>query len=243
MSQVRWLIVITLVIIPSHGRADPPGVPMPKSDRDYDALRNSLEPPPPLPRRTPPVDPLQRLQHEVDDFKKARSETPASPVPAPMLPPEASPSGGLEERAKLRSRLDELFEQLLKKNAAAPAATPTHAEPAHDVPHSAVAPADRLRQAQNLFRIGEVRAAQRALLLIDPNTLAGKQPSLWNYMKASCHRRLGELAPAKQIYAELAESKEDEFLAECAAWQLQALRTREELTLPLDTTRTPSSPR
>ena len=46
-----------------------------------------------------------------------------------------------------------------------------------------------------------------------------------------------------QLYRDIAASKDDAFLAECAAWQLQAIHSREEMAAQIAPTRTPSTPK
>jgi hypothetical protein len=194
---------------------------------------------PPIVPRTKPssseTEELRRLQAELDALKKARSEPPASPAP----PADSAAAEAMADRIKLKLKLFDLIEKLQTKRVSSPANPPPFPE-APRLTDDKGKPVDRLRQVQNLYRSGQIQAAQRALQLMDPATFTGRQGAMLKYLRASCHRRAGELDQAKQLYGELASSKDDEFLAECAAWQLQAIKAREELASRLDTTRSPS---
>ena len=44
------------------------------------------------------------------------------------------------------------------------------------------------------------------------------------YMTASCLRQLGKRSEAAVLYRDVADAKDDEFLAECAVWQLTSVQ-------------------
>ena len=54
------------------------------------------------------------------------------------------------------------------------------------------------------------------------------------YMLACSLRRLGKTSEAEVIYREVANSPDDEFLANCAIWQLSLIRSEQELQLQLE---------
>jgi hypothetical protein len=201
------------------------------SDEPFRNTANSLTVPPARPT-IGGSDELRRLQAEIEAIARMQEGLGDDP-----MPPAADSAS---ERAKLRERLIELIDKLKSssRSGSSPKAQSQSADPISDM-----RPIDRLKQAENLYRAGEVRSAQKVLQSIEPASLAGKQGILVRYLLASCHRRLGEYDQARIIYRDIAASKEDAFLAECAAWQLQAIRSREEIATQVAPTRTPSAPR
>jgi tetratricopeptide (TPR) repeat protein len=206
--------------------------PASRSSAQDDAFRNtanSAATRPPLPGS----DELRRLQAELDALGRAQA--------ALIDDPPSAGSDSLSERAKLKERLIELIEKLKSSGRPASAGPPSSSRPTE--PATDAKPVDRLKQAENLYRAGEIRLAQRVLQSIDAAGLSSKQAGLVRYLRASCHRRLGEYDQARQLYREIAASKDDTFLADCATWQLQAIRTREEIAAQTGSTRTPSTPK
>jgi hypothetical protein len=53
-------------------------------------------------------------------------------------------------------------------------------------------------------------------------------------MTATCLRRMGRVTEAAALYREVAEGREDDFLTECAIWQLSLLRSTQEIQNQLD---------
>jgi len=183
----------------------------------------------PLPPRTADgSDRLKQFQSELEALKKARSEAAASGA--------TGSDATQEERAKLKTQLNELIERLKAREAAPPVPPPAPADAAKSESTDSTRTIDRLRLVHNLLRVGENQAALRALQLIEPATLNPKEAILVQYLKASCYRRLGQLGKAKEIYGGIAGSKEDAFLAECAAWQLRSVEMREGSAMRADTT-------
>jgi|GEM_PF-6057517 len=135
------------------------------------------------------------------------------------------------ERAKLQADL--LL--LLKRISAAPAPSPYPSPPPKtrpDVPEGSRV--DAIREGMNLFRDNDFEAARRAFQLIDPTALGREDRAFVRYMLACCLRRLGKTAEAEPIYREVANSPDDEFLANCAIWQLSLIRSDQELQLQLE---------
>jgi tetratricopeptide (TPR) repeat protein len=179
-------------------------------------------------------DELRRLQVEMEALTRIQEGLADDPI---------SPAGdnSVAERARLKERLIELIDKLKSSSRSvggAPKSQPLTADQNSDS-----RPVDRLKQAESLFRAGEVRSAQKVLQSIEPASLNAKQSALARYLRASCCRRLGDYEQARQIYREIAASKDDAFLAESAAWQLQAIRSREDMAAQIAPTRTPSTPK
>lgn len=203
-----------------------------------DPLRDSLVPPPPVPGSSSknPAEKLRNLQGDLESLKKNEANPPEKATPgnsAPIL----SEADAMAERLRLKSRLLELIGQLASR-AAQPPVPPAPEPPRFPEIDFNRKPTDRSRFIQNLYRAGETKSTLRAIELVPPGEFTGKQASLMKYIRASCHRRLGQLSEAKQLYSELTLSTEDEFLAQCAAWQLEAIRWRIENAAQLDLTRT-----
>lgn len=190
---------------------------------------------------------LRRLRAELEELKRLRRDqspatptltsTPAATPPASEAKPEPSSETAelVAERARLKARLFDLLERIPSRQV--PAKNTPAAEPPPELNSETFRPVDRIRYVQNLIKAGQYATALRTFQVLDPSNFSGKQGAMLRYLQASAHRRAGDLEAAKKLYAELAQSREDDFLAECAAWQLQAIRTREELSGRLDTTR------
>ncbi|MDW8242226.1 MAG: hypothetical protein RMJ88_03345 [Thermogemmata sp.] len=95
-------------------------------------------------------------------------------------------------------------------------------------------PLDLLRSATNLFQDGDVDAALRTFRMIDTSALGREDRAYVKYMIATCLRRTGRLSEAASLYREVAEGREDDFLMECAIWQLSLIRSTQELQSQLE---------
>lgn len=165
---------------------------------------------------------------------------PADPAPPPAKLPD--PVGDpAAERLRLRGQLDELLLQMKRR---AIAAEPAAKAPAgkFDLPASSQ-PVDLLRAATNLFRNNDTDAALGALRQIDPKLLGPQDGALATYLTACCLRKLNRRPEAAVLFREVAEGKDDEFLAGCAISQLALIRTSQEIEGLLAQLRTrPKSP-
>jgi hypothetical protein len=94
-------------------------------------------------------------------------------------------------------------------------------------------PVDAMGLAQALFRTGDYEGALSAYRLLDPKSLGKADRPGVQYMTATCLRKLGKTDEAANLYREVANSKDDEALADCAQWQLSALRWRRDLEAQL----------
>lgn len=148
------------------------------------------------------------------------------------------------ERAELNAQLKLLLKRL---NDAPPGATvgrptPPPPRPKFDVP-AAGGILDGVRLAQNLFRDDEIDAALRAFRLIDTSQLTREDRAFVQYMTATCLRKLNKPAEAAAVYREVADAKDDEYIADCAVWQLSLLRSTQELEDQLEQLRAKSKNR
>lgn len=143
------------------------------------------------------------------------------------------------ERRELRKKLDELIKRLDNKPKSTgnePKTLPKEATTT--LPKEAVVPSkepttsavnDALLLAQNLYRTGDFDAALRAFKLIDLTQYTREDRAFIMYMTACCLRRTNKLSEAAAMYREIIDAKDDEFVTECALWQLGSIRWREDL--------------
>ena len=187
----------------------------------------------------PPKEPEKLPNWVPGETKLLKAEREALAKEKEAPPPPAGTDG---ERALLRAKLLELVKKLEQKKPAPPAASPGHgsgktpAPPPRakvDLPDG-LKPIDAVRLAQNYYRAEEIDAALKAFRLIDVTALSREDRAFVQYMSACCLRRLGKLPEAAVLYREVADAKEDEFLTECAVWQLQTLRSTQELEAQLE---------
>jgi hypothetical protein len=101
-------------------------------------------------------------------------------------------------------------------------------------PSPADGPVDPLALAQALFRTGDYEGALRTYRMLDPTQLPRQDQAMLQYMIATCLRRLGKLEEAAALYRDVANSKDDDILSECAQWQLGALEWRRDLVARLE---------
>ncbi len=201
------------------------------------ALRGAAEPPLILPPPKPLTEP-RKLQTELEALAAER-EAAAKDF--------TDPPGSAAEKAKLRAQLLDLLKKLGEKKTTPPPVPPATAAPPprikEPLPLPAVPkflsedstrPVDALRAAQNYFRSGDVDASLRTLKLIDTNTLAKEDRAFVQYLTACCLRKTNKLAEAAELYREVADKKEDTFLAEYAVWQLSTMKSIGELETTLE---------
>ncbi len=164
-----------------------------------------------------------------------------------------------EQISKLRLRLGELLTRASTqgtrdrtKNAAKPvpppqasfAAPPAAAvklvpqppskEPKQDKAKGAFAtgddkPVDALSLAAELFNLGDYEGALHAYQMVDPKSIGAEVRISVQYMTATCLRRLGKLEEAETMYREVANSRVDEMVTDCAQWQLSSIRWQREM--------------
>jgi hypothetical protein len=136
------------------------------------------------------------------------------------------------ERAKLRLQLAELLRKINERQQPPVANGPIFDK--KEFVDTGSKSIDPLNQAQNLYRTGNFEASLRAFKLVESASLAGEDRAFVQYMIASCLRRLGQMSEATAIYRDVADSREDAFLSECAVWQLSTIRWRKDLEMQLE---------
>lgn len=185
--------------------------------------------PPPVPKVGPaPLPPVGgvpdpgKLRTDADALAKERAEAAR----------DLGPSAETTERAVLKAQLLDLLKRLGELPAAAP---PPKAgpPPRFEVPDR-VRPAEAVRMAEDLFRADDTEAALRVLRLTDPAQLGRDDRVFAQYLTACCLRKQNKRAEAAAIYREVADAKEDSFLAECAVSQLALMRSADELQAQLE---------
>ncbi|QEL13304.1 hypothetical protein [Limnoglobus roseus] len=188
----------------------------------------------------PPPKPL-------DEPRKLRTELEALAAERDAMAKDlAEPPGTASERAKLRAQLLELVKRVGEKKmapAAPPMPPPTRVGKEPPVapppvpkftPDDSTKPVDAVRAGQNYFRSGDVDAALRTFKLIDTNALPKEDRAFVQYMTACCLRKTNKLSEAAAIFREVADHKDDEFLAEYAVWQLSTMKSIQELETNLE---------
>jgi hypothetical protein len=175
------------------------------------------------PARDPKAS-LEKLKAEVDALLKQR------------VGMESGKAGmGMHSE---RNRLQQELKELLQRIESRPPAIPRPKGNETPAKKFEIGPGDKpldlLRTATNLFKDGDVDAALRTLRMVDTSALGREDRAYVKYMIATCLRRTGRVSEAATLYREVAESREDDFLAECAIWQLSILRSTQEFQGYLD---------
>jgi hypothetical protein len=160
-------------------------------------------------------------------------------------PPAPDRKSGGEDPSVERARLQAKLLKLLETMSPPPSGSPYPAAPA---PGSGKLPpkyegssggaskgsVDPIREATNYFRDNDFEGARRTFQLIDPATLGAEDRAYVRYMLACSYRRLGRFTEATDYYREVANSTADEFLANCAIWQLSLIKADQELQVQLE---------
>lgn len=183
-----------------------------------------------VPRPTdPPADP-KKLKDEVENLLREREL---------LTKPAGGDTATSDERARLKAQMDALLKKLGEqgKKPAKPTEKPADhgTKPASkfDVPADGGV-LDPVRVAANLYKDGDVDAALRVLAPIkDSGALTAEDRVFAKYLTACCQRRTGKVAEATKLFREIADAKEDQYLAECALWQISAIRSTQELETQL----------
>lgn len=146
---------------------------------------------------------------------------------------------GSAERTELRRKVTDLIARL----AANPPARLAGAHGEKVTPPSLpqlppdLKPTDPLGLARVLFRATDYEAVLRTVRLLDLEGLNRDDRAFVRYLSASCLRLLGKPSEAAAAYREVADARDDEFLAECAVWQIGALRWQQEARAQLEQSR------
>lgn len=165
----------------------------------------------------------------------------AAAQPAPRAFPaekaKADPEDTSAQRAKLQAEFLSLLKALGDRGPVTPGPMPPPVPPKgkYDYPPTDLGSrVDVIAEGMNLFRDGNFEAARRTFFGADPATLAPPDRLFARYMLACSLRRLNKVADAEVIYREVANSTGDEFLANCAIWQLSLIGANKELEAQLE---------
>lgn len=197
---------------------------------------------------SPPAQPLVDLRHSLQKLKSERDGLAEDREKAAASLQDSNQLDGAD-RAKLQLRLSNLLTMMATQKKAPPALLPspmktdttfpsplekTPAGAGHSTPKKKttepspdVANAlDPLALATNLFLAGNYHGALQAYRLLPQEGLKAEERVPLQFMIANCLRKLGKGDEAAALYREIANSRGDEHLAECAQWQLGLTRWR-----------------
>jgi len=132
----------------------------------------------------------------------------AQPVPAPPPPPLPSPAAPVPQKPVVGAK---------------------SAEVEIPIPIELGRPVDALALAQAWFHTQNYAGALKAYRLLDPASLTAENRLAVQYMTACCLRHLGKLDEASSLYREVANSKGDQILVDCAKWHLEAIQWRQQV--------------
>jgi hypothetical protein len=167
---------------------------------------------------------LEKLKAEVDALLKLREG----------IENGKAGVGRHSERNRLQQELKELLQRIESRPPATPRPKGSETPAKKFEIGAGDKPLDLLRSATNLYKDGDVDAALRTLRMVDTSALGREDRAYVKYMIATCLRRTGRVSEAATLYREVAESREDDFLAECAIWQLSIIRFTQEFQGYLD---------
>lgn len=181
----------------------------------------------PVPGEQPPKAPVPLPNTGLRDDLKADL--------AARLAKDAGEDPGAE-RARLRAKLDLLLDRILN-----PRPIPAPGPKQSVVPKQPTLPPayetrsiNPVREGMNQFRNNDFDVALGTFRRIDTATLGAEDRAFVQYMKATCLRRLGRLSEAVTTYREVADAHDDEFIVDCAIWQLSLIGTEQDLESTLD---------
>lgn len=181
------------------------------------------------------------------------SIVPINPIPSKDLPPQPIPLPGgsspkalpgvliaddelSAQRARLQAQLQQLMNLLENRpmpSTVIPAQPPRNTKPI--LPMTDGRPVDGIREGMNFFRDNDFNSALFAFKSLDVNSLASREDRAFvQYMKACCFRRLNRMNDSVNLFREVADAHDDEFLAECAIWQLTMIRQAQDLQIQID---------
>ncbi len=163
-------------------------------------------------------------------------------VPDPPAPFPKAAESTATERARLQGQLQELLKRLDERPAGS--GLPTTRPPVGPrLPTPVGPPVDAVRAAMNYFRDKDYEAALLVARQIDPAGLGREDRAFAQYLTGCCLRKLNRRSEAAVVFREVANAKDDEFLAECAVWQLSLLRSTAEIEAQIEQLRgRPKSP-
>lgn len=184
--------------------------------------------PTPLPKMPAALPPIPG----VPDPGKLKADAEALAKERAAAARDVAPSDATTERAVLQAQLLDLLKRLGERKAAEP--PPRGSPPPRFEVPDRVRPAEAVRMAENLFKDRDLDACLRVLRLTDRSQLGREDRAFAQYLTACCLRLTNRRAEAAVIYREVADAREDEFLAECATSQLALMRSADELNAQLE---------
>jgi len=153
-------------------------------------------------------------------LKPVPTPSPVTPVRPPELVPPPSP-------AKWKPPPD-------PTEKSTPPAAPASSTRQFALPPAGIGKAvDPWALAQALFESHDYEDALKAYRALESEKLSPADHITVQYMIACCLRNLGKANEAATMYREVANSRDNDMLADCARWQLNALRWRQDLAAQL----------
>ena len=151
-----------------------------------------------------------------------------------MLQQLAGADLSAEDRAKLRAQIQELIAKVAAMPAppAIPASVANSKSPV--LSRADQKPADPISLARLQFQARDFEGALRSLKMADLESIDRQDRAFARYLNACCLRAQGKKPEALAMYREVADAKEDEFFAECALWQIQAMKWQQEAVAQLE---------
>jgi hypothetical protein len=162
---------------------------------------------------------------------------PRMPPVLPVLPDKTAGKAATDDTTAERAKLQSDLLLLLRRISASPGPTPYPSGPPTRPKGDSGTGSKSLepiREGMNLFRDNDFEGARRTFQLIDPTVLGREDRAFVRYMLGCSLRRQNRINEAEAIYREVANSPDDEFLANCASWQLSLIRSDQELQLQLE---------
>jgi hypothetical protein len=157
------------------------------------------------------------------------------PAPPKVVPdPPKSAESISAERARLQGQLQQLLKLMEERAKSGPPAVRPPVGPRPGPLPGGGPPVDAVRAAMNYFRDRDYEAALIVAKGIDPATLGREDRAFAQYLTGSCLLKLGRRTEARAVFREVANAKDDEFLSECAVWQLQLLQSRAEIEAQIE---------
>ena len=103
-----------------------------------------------------------------------------------------------------------------------------------EAPPSVPKVVDPLALGEALFRNGEYAGALTAFRQLDLVEFKAEQRLMVQYLSACCLRKLGKFDEAVALYRDVANAKGDPVVAECAQWELGAVRWRHDIETEIE---------
>jgi tetratricopeptide (TPR) repeat protein len=261
------LAVMLMLLVPtSPARAQDPVLPAPaqiiepEPGEPGQLILIPAQPPPAKQTKASPnaatslTQEIERLKHEQESLQSLLNAEPA------QRPSE--PTSG-DSAKRLRTQLDQMASEVARNQARAAATpkkvnesppTPPAPEPVHNrgvvseltsrpgnapakKSETRIKPADPIALGQVLLRMEDYDGAVRAFRAADMSKLRSEDRAYAQYLLATALRVSGHSQESLPLYREVANSRADPVIAECARWQLSLLQWRQDLETQLESLR------